>query len=283
MRILLGIQLRLVKSVHSFSAFFLITTIVSFLCLAGQAADNSWASAAHAQTVPPAPTPAWRIDPNQSNLALFIVDYAGDAVKEAYFFQEPSCRTALPATTLTLNARAAISNTLTGKYLAQALQAGSRLPEKTTWLDALFAWSIHLGDFTAQTFMTPCLGLPIFAGESLWMGHGARPFPRYPLPANALTRLPTQVPPPATLATVAQTEWMTVTAKAAWSTIADLNLLHDIAQQPFATHAFLYRPATGYVDPVEELAHAEWVFIVYRGPLNRTQIPDEYYLPIIHQ
>ncbi|MCE7987740.1 MAG: hypothetical protein DYG89_41785 [Caldilinea sp. CFX5] len=261
----------------------LLITVVGLLWLAGQATDNRWASAAYAQTVPPAPTPAWNIDPNQNNLALFIVDYAAEGVKEAYFLQEPPCQSALPTTTLTLNARAAISNTLTGGYLAFALQAGSRLPETTTWFDALFAWSIHLGDFTAQALLTPCLGQPIFAGESLWMGQGVRPFPRQPLPAAALTRLPTPVPPPAALATVAQTEWMTITAETAWSAIADLNLLHDLAQQPFATHAFLYRPATGYADPLEELAHAEWVFIVYRGPLNRAQIPDEYYLPLIHQ
>lgn len=257
--------------------------MVGLLWLVWQATDNSWVAATHAQTVPPAPTPAWNIDPNQNNLAIFIVDYAGDAVKEAYFLQEPSCPTALPATTLRINARSAISNTLTGGQLALALQAGSRLPETTTWFGALFAWSLHLGDFTAQTLLTPCLGQPIFAGESLWMGQGVRPFPRQPLPATTLSRLPTQIPPPAVLTTVDQTEWMTITAEAAWSTIADLNLLHDLAQQPFAAHAFLYRPATGYLNPLEELEHAEWVFIVYRKPLNRAQLPDEYYLPLIHQ
>lgn len=265
------------------SIFFLIVTLLGFTLLAGQATENPWRSAVRAETVPPVPTPAWQIDPNQHNIALFIVDYASAEAKEAYFLQEPSCQTALPATTLTLNARTAISNTMTGGLLARAIETGSRLPESVTWIGPFFHWSVQLGNFTAQVRLTPCLGQPIFAGESIWMGHGVRPFPHQPLPATALTRLPTRLPPPAALATVAQTEGMTITAEAAWSTIADLNLLHDMAEQPFATQAFLYRPATGYVDPHEELAHAEWVFLVYREPAQRAEIPDNYYLPLIQR
>lgn len=265
------------------SVFFLIVTLFGFTLLARQATDNPWHSPVRAETVPPVPTPAWQIDPNQHNMALFIVDYAGAEAKEAYFLQEPPCQTALSATTLTLNARTAISNTMTGELLARAIEAGSRLPESVTWLGPFFHWSVQIGDFTAQVRLTPCLGQPIFAGESIWMGHGVRPFPHQPLPATALTRLPTRVPPPAALATVAQTEGMTITAEAAWSTIADLNLLHDMAKQPFTTQAFLYRPATGYVDPREELAHAEWVFLVYREPTQRAEIADDYYLPLIAQ
>lgn len=265
------------------SAFFLIVTLFGFMLLAGQATDKPWHSAVRAETVPPVPAPTWQIDPNQHNMALFIVDYAGVEAKEAYFLQEPPCQTVLPTATLTLNARAAISNTLTGEQLALAIEAGSRLLERATWSGPFFDWSIHLSDFTARTLLTPCLGQPIFAGESIWMGHGIRPFLRHPLPATALTRLSTRVPPPAALATVAQTEGMTITAEAAWSTIADLNLLHDMAEQPFATQAFLYRPATGYVDPREELIHAEWVFLVYREPTQRAQIADDYYLPLITQ
>lgn len=284
MRIFLAAQLRWGKMVTRSTnsrTFFLIATILSFLLLAEQAAPKPWASPVQAETVPPVPTSAWNIDPNQRNMALFIVDYAGAAVKEAYFLQEPPCPTALPVPTLTLKARTTISNTLTGGQLALAIKAGSQLPERVTRFGPFFDWSIHLSDFTARALLTPCLGEPIFAGESIWMGHGVRPFPRQPLPATALTRLSTRVPPPTALATVAQTEGMTITAEAAWSTIADLNLLHDITEQPFATQAFLYRPATGYVDPQEELAHAEWVFLVYREPAARTQRPDSYYLPLI--
>jgi hypothetical protein len=31
------------------------------------------------------------------------------------------------------------------------------------------------------------------------------------------------------------------------------------------------------------LAHAEWVFLVYREPTQRAEIPDNYYLPLIQQ
>lgn len=262
---------------------FLIATVLAFLLLAGQVADQPGTPVVYAETVPPVPTPAWRIDPNQNNMAVLIVDYAGSTVKEAYFLQEPACQSALPAATLTLNARTALSGTITGDQLALALEAGSRLPERMSWSGPFFAWSLHLGDFTAQALLTPCLGQPLFAGESIWMGHGVRPFPHHPLPATALTRLPTRLPPPATLATVAQTEWMTITAAMAWSAIADLNLLHDMAQQPYATHTFLYRPATGYVDPRKELAHAEWVFIIYHELPLRTQRPIAQFLPLICQ
>lgn len=260
-----------------------IALLLGFLLVTWQAADDFWGASVQAETVPPVPTPAWSIDPAQRNMALFILDYAGAAVKDAYFWQEPPCQPTLSVPALTLHARDALTSTQTGAQMALIVNAGGRLPEIATWTGEFFDWTLHLGDFTARALLTPCHGEPVFAGESIWMGHGVRPFPRHPLPATALLRLPTHVPPPPTLATVAQTEGMTITAEAAWVTIADLNLLHDLAQQPFDTLAFLYRPATGFVDPSAELAHAEWVFIVYREPMPRAQTPADYYLPLIHQ
>lgn len=262
---------------------FATAIMLGFSWLALSAGGGTGIAAVHAETVPPAPTPAWRVDPGQHNTAVLILDYAGRALKAAYFFQEPTCQPTLATATLTLNARNAFSNTLTGAQMAHILQAGNRLPEMVTWAGEFFDWSIHLGDFTAKALLTPCRGEPIFAGESIWMGEGVRPFPRQALPASALVRLATNVPPPPTLATVAQTEGMTVTALMAWTSIADLNLVHDLAQPPFDTQAFLYRPATGFVDPHDELAHAEWIFIIYRAPTLRAQTPNDYYLPLIRQ
>ena len=59
--------------------------------------------------------------------------------------------------------------------------------------------------------------------------------------------------------------------------------VHDLAEQPFKTLAFLYRPAIGYIDPAEELAQAEWIFIVYTNPSSRTQSNIEQYLPLIQK
>ena len=76
---------------------------------------------------------------------------------------------------------------------------------------------------------------------------------------------------------------ITDTVVAAWSTIADLNLLHDLAHRPFKVVALLYRPAMGYLDPAQELAQAEWILIAYTEPTPRAQMQFEHYLPLVRQ
>jgi hypothetical protein len=245
-----------------------------------------------AGTVPPRPTtptptpvstPSWPIDSQQTNIGLFVVDYASAEVKQVYFQQEAPCSEPLPIQTIITNARSAISNTLTGQHLEVTVQAGGMLAESLEPADDFLAWSVHLGDFTGSALLHPCTGHPLFAGESIWAGHGVRTYPREPLPAESLQTLSNLIPPPPSLATVAHSDFMTMTAETAWAGIANLNLLHDLAQQPFKTVAFLYRPAIGYVDPTEELAQAEWIFIVYTDPSPRSQSTIEQYLPLIRQ
>lgn len=218
-----------------------------------------------------------------TNIATFIIDYAGTTLKEAYLLQDPSCERPLTETILVTNARAAISNTLTGHRLNFTLQAGGKPAETLAWPQALFSWSLYLGDFSAQALVAPCSGQVIFAGESIWMGEGARPTLHTPISPSLLLRLPTAIPLPAPLTTVASPDWVTDTVAAAWSTIADLNLLHDLAHQPFKVMALLYRPATGYVDPAQELAQAEWIVMVYTEPTPRAQTQFEHYLPLVRQ
>lgn len=234
-----------------------------------------------AGTVPPTPISAWALDSTQSNIGVFIVDYAGVEVKQAYFLQEPPCGEPLSAQTIITYARSAISTTLTGQRLDVTVQAGGMLAESLESADEFVTWSVHLGDFTGSALLHPCTGNVIFAGESIWAGHGVRTYPRAPLPTESLQTLPDAITPPQSLATVTHTEWMTMTAEAAWVGIAKLNLLHDLTQQPFKTLAFLYRPAVGYLDPSEELAQAEWIFIVYTNPQPRSQRTIEQYLPLI--
>ena len=236
-----------------------------------------------AGTVPPTPTPSWTIDTKQTNIGVFVVDYASAKVKQAYFQQEPPCSEPLSVPNMITNARAAISTTLTGQRLDVTVQAGGTLAESLEPADEFLAWSVHLGDFTGSALLHSCTGNVLFAGESIWAGHGVRTYPREPLPAESLQTLPDAVAPPQSLATIAHTAWMTMTAEAAWARIAPLNFLHDLAEQPFKTLAFLYRPAIGYIDPAEELAQAEWIFIVYTNPSSRTQSNIEQYLPLIRQ
>lgn len=236
-----------------------------------------------AETVPPNPTPSWTIDSKQTNIGVFIVDYAGVEVKQAYFLQEPPCGEPLSVQTIITNARTAISTTLTGQRLDVTVQAGGTLAESVEPTDEFVTWSVHLGDFTGSVLLHPCTGNALFAGESIWAGHGVRTYPREPLPAESLQTLTNAVAPPPSLASVAHTDFMTITAEAAWARIANLNLLHDLTEQPYKTLAFLYRPAVGYVDPAEELAQAEWIFIVYTNPSPRTQSTIEQYLPLIRQ
>lgn len=236
-----------------------------------------------AQTLPPSPTPSWQITTTATNIATFIVDYAGTTVKEAYFLQDPACATPLTETLLITKARAAVSNTVTGQRLAFALSAGGAIAESWRWPQDLFSWSVHLGDFTAQALLASCSGQVLFAGESIWMGHGVRPYLRAPISPSALLHLPTRLPLPSALTPLTSSDPMTGTLEAAWSAIADLNLLHDLAQQPFHVAALLYRPATGYLDPAQELAQAEWVVIVCTEPTARAQTQFEHYLPLIRQ
>jgi len=234
-----------------------------------------------AETVPPISTPSWTMDSKQTNIGVFAVDYASAQVKGVYFLQEAPCGEPLSVQTIITNARTAISTTLTGQWLDVTVQAGGALAESLEPADEFLAWSVHLGDFTGSALLHPCTGNVIFAGESIWAGHGVRTYPRQPLPAESLQTLPTAITPPQSLATVAHTDFMTMTAEAAWAGIANLNLLHDLAQQSFKTLAFLYRPAIGYVDPAQELMQAEWIFIVYTNPSPRTQNNIEQYLPLI--
>lgn len=236
-----------------------------------------------AQTLPPSPTPSWQMTTTATNIATFIVDYAGATVKEAYFLQDPACATPLTATRLITNARTAISNTVTGQRMAVTLSASGQIAESVGWPQDLFSWSVYLGDFSAQALLAPCSGQVIFAGESIWMGHGVRPTLHTLIAPAALLHLPTAIPLPPTLTTLASAGLITDTVVAAWSTIADLNLVHDLAHQPFKVVALLYRPAMGYLDPTQELAQAEWILIVYTEPTPRAQTQLEHYLPLIRQ
>lgn len=267
MRILLGVATVLFLSLW---AFCVPTT--------------AWSQpSAQAQTLPPSPTPSWQMTTTATNIATFIVDYAGTTVKEAYLLQDPICERPLTETLLVTNARVAISNTLTGHRLAFTLQAGGKPAETLAWPQDLFSWSLYLGDFSAQALVAPCSGEVIFAGESIWMGEGVRPALHTPISSSLLLHLSTAIPQPSTLTTVASPDWVTDTVATAWSTIADLNLLHDLARQPMKVMALLYRPATGYVDPAQELAQAEWILIVYTEPTPRAQTQFEHYLPLIRQ
>lgn len=236
-----------------------------------------------AQTLPPIPTASWQITTTTTNIATFIVDYAGTTVKEAYFLQDSACGTALAETLLITNARAAISNTKTGRYMALTLHAGGKIAESTRWDQDLFSWSTYFGDFMAQALLAPCSGQVIFAGESVWMGQGVRPALHTPLPMTDLVSLPTNIALPPALTIIAGPISMQRPVEDAWRLISNLNLVHDLAQQPFKVIALLYRPATGYVDPAQEMAKAEWIFLVYTGPTPRAQTQFEYYLPLVRQ
>lgn len=243
---------------------------------------------AHAGTVPPTPTvtitptATWSIAPTQTNIAVLTLSYATAELQQAYLIQETTCSGPLTEQALMLTARAALSNTATGKRIALTTQAGGSVAETVEQQGELPAWSVHLGDFTASVFFSPCTGNVIFAGESIWAGQGIRPYPRNPLPAPTLLHT-TTITYPSSLTTIGQSEFLTLTAEAAWAKVADLNLVHALAQQPFKTLAYFYRPATGHVDPAEELAQAEWIFILYPTPAPRTQSKVEQYLPLIRQ
>lgn len=265
--------------------------VTAFLCLTWTAlcgaGENSFQRSAKAGTVPPTPaatpTPSWSIDPMQTNIAVLTLSYATAQLQQAYLVQEATCTTPLTEQALIVAARAALSNTATGDLIALTTQAGGSLAESLEQQGEFHAWHVHLGDLTASVLLSPCTGNVIFAGESIWASHGTRPYPRDPLPAPTLLHLSSIITPPQSLTIVGQSEALTLTAEAAWSKLADLNLVHDLAQHPFKILAFLYRPATGYVEPAEELAQAEWVFLIYRAPLPRAQSRVEQYLPLIRQ
>ncbi len=264
----------------------LLFSITTFLCLtltilcAPQ--ENLFYQTIHAQTIPPA-TPTWLIDAEKMNIAVLTVDYTSNALQQAYFMQEMPCQQPLSDQMIITHARTALSNTATGHLIDTTLQANGRLAESLDWVDELLSWQVHLGDFTADALLHPCTGHVIFAGESIWAGQGERPYPRNPLPVQSLLHRATAITPPPTLITIKPPLQITQTATEAWAEIADLNLVHDLAQQPFEVVAFLYRPATGYVDLAEELAKAQWIFILYSKPHLLAQSKLEHYLPLIRQ
>lgn len=240
---------------------------------------------AQAGTVPAPSTPpaTWTVDPERVNIGIFVVDYPQRTLQQAYFFQETPCVEPLADELIITNARAAFSNTLTGERIALTIEAGGMIAESLHWEAQFLAWAVHLGDFTGKALVAPCSGNVLFAGESIWSGQGVRPYPNRPLPPASLIQLSTSITPPQSLALIEQSAGMTMSATTAWSAIADLNLLHALAQQPVTTHAFLYRPATGYVEPAAELAQAQWIFIVATASLLSPPNRTELYLPLIRQ
>ncbi len=257
---------------------FLYLALALFCALQG----NPFYQAVQAETIPIA-TPSWSMDTEKMNIAVLTIDYTTNELRQAYFMQEMSCQHPLSDQTIITHARMALNNTAIGDLMDTTLQANGLLAESLDWTGELLSWQVHLGDFTANALLHPCTGNVIFAGESIWTGQGERPYPRNPLPTQSLLHLATAITLPTTLTMIEPPLLITQTATDAWAEIADLNLVHDLTQQPFAALAFLYRPATGYVDPAEELAAAEWIFILYSEPLPLAQTQFEHYLPLIRQ
>jgi hypothetical protein len=281
-------NMRRTRSLLPISKLLLVTGFLSLIwaALCGPG-EGSFYQSVQAGTVPPTPTvsatPEWSAEPVPTNIVVLTVSYTTAQLQQAYLFQESDCTEALTNHALLITARTALSNTATGERIAIVTEAGGSLAETLDQQADLYSWYVHLGNFTARAFLSPCTGKVLFAGESIWAGQGMRPYPRNPLPASALVQLSTLITAPQTFITIGQTDFLTLTAEAAWNQIANLNVVHDLAQQPYKALAYFYRPATGYVDPAEELARAEWVFILYRTPSPRAQGRSAYYLPLIRQ
>ncbi|MEZ4866239.1 MAG: hypothetical protein R3C14_33285 [Caldilineaceae bacterium] len=232
---------------------------------------------------PPAST-VWQIDPTQMNIGIFVLDYATLTLHDAYFLQEPACTQRIANEVLAANAHTALTGTATGTLIQTVTEAGGTLYETADAAGDFYAWHINLGDYTAQALLHPCTGHPIFVGETIWAGHGLRPYPTHSLTSTLLVQLSTAITTPQAVTLLEQSAAMTVSAESAWGAIANLNLVHDLAHDPaFKTIAFLYKPATGYVDPALELAEAEWVFIIYCLPTPTPAHPANLYLPLVQQ
>ncbi len=258
----------------------LLLCLALAICCAPQ--ENFLYPSAKAQTIPQ-PTPSWTLDANKMNIAVLTVDYSTNALQHAYFMQEPSCLQPLSTQTIITQARAALSNTATGDLIDTTLQANGLLAESVDWADEFMNWEVHLGDFTANALLSPCTGNVVFASESIWTGYGERPYPRNPLPAQSLVHLAETSPPPLALTPLEASQLITDTLPDAWAAIADLNLVHDLSQTPYSALAFLYRPATGYVDPLEELEEAQWIFVLYTEARPQAQGEFKIYLSLIRQ
>jgi hypothetical protein len=228
-------------------------------------------------------TSAWFIEPSLSNVAIITVDFSSLELKAAYFIkQEPCDKRFPPPGDQELTAPASrIFNAVGTGWTSRISKQGKELAFDVSRVGDFAVLEIPPVDFGGAAISDRCSGLVLYAGSIVWSGLGEQIYPAVPLRSDALQRKATKILPPQTIDIVigVGANANTDSGMAAWESIANLNLVQEMASSPYTVLVYLYPRTVGMFDP----AQADWIIFVHRGPppepsLVATATPQQLHL-----
>lgn len=189
--------------------------------------------------IPPTPTstvtqPAWFIDPNQSNIAIIVLDYQILQLKAAYLTQQEPCSSQRqPVCDEELKDRAGGIFDATGDNWSRRVTPDQgdtlgQLAFDTRCAGDLAILEIEPTDFGGFAVSHRCRGAVIFAGSIVWMGRGKQLYPANPLPSVALLRRSNSIAPPQRIDVTSGPAAPPADEKSRLA-VQDLNLVQELA------------------------------------------------------
>ena len=250
---------------------FLLTCLI-LLFFGASCSKNMPALDGNATPVNSIPTPGWFINPSQSNIGIFVLDYQTLAFRAAYFTkQEPCGSNRQPVSEEELQERAGGLFNAVGKNWSRRVitddkgNEQSELAFKTTLAGDLAVLDLPPGDFGGFAVLHRCSGLVIYAGSILYMGKGEQLFPANPINPDVLTHKKTSINSPQRVDVIFGPYVGHIEKESglsAWNSIQDLNFVQDLAVSPYDVLVYLYPRTVGVFNPDD----AEWVIFVQRKP-----------------
>jgi len=207
-------------------------------------------------------------DPHSSNVAIIVLDFQTLRLKRAYVSYHPSCDDSPPVSDDELRWRAGGIFDAAGEYWS------GQIKEETLGRSEVLGFEVsHVGDFAvlhispadfgAIAVSHPCSGRVLFAGSIVWAGGGRQLYPALPIEPDALQRTPGQAPSPQRIDVLGQdVEPDEEAGMAAWDSVRDLNLVKDLAFEPYSVLVYLYPRTVGAFFP----ENADWIVFVHHGP-----------------
>lgn len=213
---------------------------------------------------------AWYIDDSLSNIAIVVVDFETLQLERAYFTKQEVCQTSRPPVSdEELISRAsglfnAVGKSWSRRLMGEVPHQWEELRIELTHVGNLALLEIPPGDFGGFAVSHACSGLVLYAGSIVFAGRGKQLYPAIPLPANSLQRSSGFIEPPQKLDLLITPSANSEQADAikAWTSIQGLNLVRELATEPYRVFVYLYPRSVGMFNP----SHADWVIFIERAP-----------------
>jgi hypothetical protein len=179
-----------------------------------------------------APEPAqwdWTYQPDVTHVAVLFFDHHGRRLLRAFTLAGgvPPCHSPSPSDSAFLERGTAFLKGVGWDFLYPGQQRAARV------LNEFVSVGAHAGDFAAQVLFHEQGGL-VFAASSVWSGTGSVYYPADALDSGALRMQDDLAPEPAAFVTTAPQPHILL------ETVRRLNVVHDLATQPYRVALFPY-------------------------------------------